>query len=91
VGVRVLPPLAARVKQLRAAAGLSQQSLAVAAGLSVSLVSHLEQGSRSDPRISTTTALARALGVTLDDLMVGTTFSTMSTDGALSRRPRRRS
>ena len=70
---RVLPPLAARLKELRVAAGMSQQSLAVAAGLSVSLVSQIEQGSRSDPRISTTAALARAMGVTLDDLMVGAT------------------
>jgi len=68
VAERVLSPLATRLKELRQAAGMSQQTLAVAAGLSVSLVSQLEQGSRSDPRMSTTIALARALGVTLDDL-----------------------
>lgn len=68
---RVLPPIARRLKELRATAGMSQQSLAVAAGLSVSLVSQIERGSRSDPRISTTAALAKALGVTLDDLVVG--------------------
>ncbi len=71
---RVLPPIARRLKKLRATAGMSQQSLAVAAGLSVSLVSQIERGSRSDPRISTTTALAKALGVTLDELVVGTDF-----------------
>lgn len=71
VSERVLPPIARRLKELRAAAGMSQQSLAVAAGLSVSLASQIERGSRSDPRISTTAALARALGVTLDELMAG--------------------
>ena len=77
MGERVLPPLAARIKELRVAAGMSQQSLAVAAGLSVSLVSQIEQGSRSDPRISTTAALAKALGVSLDDLMTGRPVSTI--------------
>ena len=75
---RVLPPISRRLKELRATAGMSQQSLAVAAGLSVSLVSQIERGSRSDPRISTTAALAKALGVTLDELV---------TAGPLARRP----
>jgi len=87
VADRVLPPLAARLKELRLAAGMSQQSLAVAAGLSVSLVSQIEQGSRSDPRISTTTALARALGITLDELTIGTRLSISSADSRLSRGP----
>jgi transcriptional regulator with XRE-family HTH domain len=65
---------------------MSQQSLAVAAGLSVSLVSQIEQGTRSDPRISTTAALAKALGVPLDHLLAGTVVSTRSVNGRFSKR-----
>jgi transcriptional regulator with XRE-family HTH domain len=64
-----LSPIARRLKELREIAGMSQQSLAVAAGLSVSLVSQIERGSRVDPRVSTITALATALGVSLDELV----------------------
>jgi transcriptional regulator with XRE-family HTH domain len=86
VAKRMLSSLATRLKELRVAAGMSQQSLAVAAGLSVSLVSQIEQGARSDPRISTTAALARALGVTLDDLVSEGVFSTHSADTTSSKR-----
>jgi transcriptional regulator with XRE-family HTH domain len=58
------------LKQLREAAGMSQQELAVAAGLSVSIVSQIERGSRSDPRVSTVLALAKALGVGVEQLAV---------------------
>jgi transcriptional regulator with XRE-family HTH domain len=64
-----IPSLAGRVKQLREAAGLSQQALAQAAGLSISVVTQLEQGVKADPRISTVAALARALGVSVDSLI----------------------
>jgi transcriptional regulator with XRE-family HTH domain len=57
-----------RVKQLRSAAGLTQQGLAVAAGLSMSVVSQIEQGTNEDPRLSTLAALARTFGVSLDNL-----------------------
>jgi transcriptional regulator with XRE-family HTH domain len=64
-----VPMLAQRIRELRDAAGLSQQALAMAAGLSISVVTQLEQGQREDPRLSTVVALARALGVTLDELV----------------------
>jgi transcriptional regulator with XRE-family HTH domain len=63
--------LAQRLKQLREAAGMTQQGLANAAGLSMAVVSQLEQGLRADPRTSTLVALAKALGVTVDALAVG--------------------
>ena len=63
-----LASIAQRLKALREKAGLSQQSLAVSAGLSVSLVSQIERGSRVDPRMSTITALAEALKISLDEL-----------------------
>jgi transcriptional regulator with XRE-family HTH domain len=56
-----------RLKALRQAAGLSQQALAVAAGLSTSAVFQIEQGQKADPRFSTVAALAKALGVSLDE------------------------
>lgn len=64
-----LMPIAQRLKALREVAGMSQQSLAVSAGLSVSLVSQIERGSRVDPRMSTIAALAAVLGVSLDELV----------------------
>jgi transcriptional regulator with XRE-family HTH domain len=68
VGVLDLMPIKDRLRELRTAAGLTQQELAVKAGLSMSAVAHLEGGRIPDPRLSTLKALARALGVSLDDL-----------------------
>ncbi len=82
-----LAPIAKRLKALREMAGMSQQSLAVSAGLSVSLVSQIERGSRVDPRMSTLTALATALGVTLDEL-VGRKDSASSHEKMASPRAR---
>jgi transcriptional regulator with XRE-family HTH domain len=57
-----------KIKELREAAGLTQQQLATNAGLSSSNLSQIEQGHKRDPRISTLKALARALGVSIDAL-----------------------
>jgi transcriptional regulator with XRE-family HTH domain len=67
--MREISVLGRRLKELREAAGLSQQALAVAAGLSTSVVSQVEQGQRQDPRISTVAALAEALGVEVGELL----------------------
>jgi transcriptional regulator with XRE-family HTH domain len=61
--------LAAKLKKLREAQKLSQQDLAVKAGLSISVVSQIEQGKKQDPRTSTMLAIADALGVSVHDLM----------------------
>lgn len=66
--VGVLMPLKDRLKELRTAAGLTQQALATKAGMSVSAVVHIEAGRVPDPRLSSLRALAKALGVSLDDL-----------------------
>ncbi len=58
-----------RLKQLREAAGLTQQELAVKAGLSVSNLSQIEQGQKEDPRVSTVLALAKAMGVSVTSLI----------------------
>jgi transcriptional regulator with XRE-family HTH domain len=61
----LLMPIKDRLRELRTAAGLTQQALAVKAGLSVSAVVQIENGTIPDPRISTVRALAKALGVSL--------------------------
>jgi transcriptional regulator with XRE-family HTH domain len=58
----------ATLKKVREDKGMSQQALATATGLSMSLVSMIEQGKKSDPRLSTALALAKALGVTIEQL-----------------------
>jgi transcriptional regulator with XRE-family HTH domain len=60
--------LGKRIKALREKAGVSQQTIAVAAGLSVSMVAQMEQGKKEDPRLSTLSAIADALAVSLDEL-----------------------
>lgn len=52
-----------RLKKLRLEAGLSQEGLARAAGISLSSVCKLEQGDTIDPSLSTVTKLAKALNV----------------------------
>jgi len=70
--MKLAKALSQRIKQLREAAGLSQQEVAMRGELSLSLVAKLEQGKKADPRASTLLALGRALGVRpgelLDDL-----------------------
>ena len=56
-----------RLKQLRAAAGITQQRLADLAGLSIGAIREYEQHLRY-PILPNAAALADALGVTLDEL-----------------------
>jgi transcriptional regulator with XRE-family HTH domain len=66
--VELLMPIGDRLKQLRKAKKLSQMELARQSGLSLSIITQLEQGLTADPRLSTLKALARVLGCTLDEL-----------------------
>lgn len=59
----------ARLRALRAAAGLTQQQLADAAGVHAQTVQHFEYGVKDDPRMSTLRKLAAALGVAPGDLI----------------------
>jgi transcriptional regulator with XRE-family HTH domain len=61
-------PIKDRLKELRTAAGLSQQALAFRSGLSISTVVKLEAGHIPNPRVNTLKLLARALGTSLDRL-----------------------
>ena len=67
--VGLMMPLKDRLRQLRTAAKLTQQDLAVKAGLTTSAVAQLEAGKIKDPRMSTLLALAKALGVSVDGLV----------------------
>jgi transcriptional regulator with XRE-family HTH domain len=62
------PPFAARLRELRERAGLTQAQLADRAGLHLSAVTRFEQGLR-EPALGTAANLAAALGVTVDDLL----------------------
>ena len=54
--------------RLRRAAGLTQQELALKAGVSSLVIGKIERG-EVDPRLATLTAIADALGVTVVDLL----------------------
>ncbi|MEM1330157.1 MAG: helix-turn-helix transcriptional regulator [Planctomycetota bacterium] len=57
-----------RVRELRKAAGLSQEDLAFAAGLHRTAISHIEQATRSST-LETVEKLARALECQPKDLL----------------------
>ncbi len=54
-----------RLKEFRLAAGLSQQDLAVRAGLSLSAIAGIENGRVPTPRLDTCRAIAAALSAAL--------------------------
>jgi transcriptional regulator with XRE-family HTH domain len=81
-------PMSERLKRLRKAKGLTQQDLANAAGVSISVVVQIESGKITDPRASTLRGLAEQLGVTLDDL-AGDENGGEEEEGK-SKKPRRR-
>jgi transcriptional regulator with XRE-family HTH domain len=64
--------LADRLRRLRARANLTQQKLAELSQLSIGIVTSIEAGRTTDPRISTILALARALRVGPGALIRGT-------------------
>jgi transcriptional regulator with XRE-family HTH domain len=59
--------LAMRLKRLRERAGLSQPQLAQRAGVPLSTLRGWEQG-RREPSLGAAAKLARAMGITLDEL-----------------------
>ena len=60
-----------KLKHYRQQAGITQAELAERAGVGVRMVQHYEQGSKSLEKTAATTVLhlARALGVTVEDLI----------------------
>jgi transcriptional regulator with XRE-family HTH domain len=60
--------LAVRIKRLRQARGMTQETLAKAANVSLAYIGRLETG-HYDPKLSTLRKLATALGVPLAKLV----------------------
>ena len=61
--------LADNLKRYRAKIGLSQDQLARKAEITYSTLTKLESGVNQNPKVKTLQQLAKALDVTLDDLM----------------------
>jgi transcriptional regulator with XRE-family HTH domain len=57
-----------RLKRFRLAKGMTQEELAIAGNTSRGLIANAERGGRQNMMIDTAARLARALGVTLDQL-----------------------
>lgn len=68
---KLIEILSTNLKRLRAAKGISQESVARDAGLSARAFSDIENG-KAQPRVSTLQAIARALDVRLADLLAPT-------------------
>lgn len=61
------PPLAARLRELREAAGMSQERLASEARVGLSTLRKIETGAVVEPGYFTVLALINAMGVSLDE------------------------
>jgi transcriptional regulator with XRE-family HTH domain len=61
--------LAQNIKRYRTAKKLSQEQLAQKAGITFSTLAKLESGANRNPTVHTLQQIARALGVSLDELM----------------------
>jgi len=60
--------LAKKIRDLRNKKGLSQEKLARLADVSYNTVVKIESGDSKNPTFQTMTGIARALGISLDDL-----------------------
>ena len=62
--------LAENIKRYRTKMGLSQDQLARKSGITYSTLTKLESGVNQNPKVKTLQEIAKALGVTLNDLMM---------------------
>lgn len=60
--------LAKKIREIRIKRGLSQEKLARLADVALNTVAKIEAGESRHPTIQTMAGIARALGVSLDDL-----------------------
>lgn len=65
----VVDTVGQRIRELREARGLSGNALAKLAGISQGHLRDIEIGRHKSPTLETARAIARALGVTLDNLI----------------------
>lgn len=61
--------LAKKIRELRNKKGLSQERLARVAGVSYNTVVKIESGESKNPTFQTMAGIAKALGVSLDELV----------------------
>lgn len=64
-----LSPLARNIKKHRYKLGVSQDKLSKIADVTLHTLTKIESGATTDPRIETVIKIAKALKVTLDDLI----------------------
>ncbi len=60
--------MARRIREQRAHTGLSLEELAQRSSVEISILAHIESGAHS-PRLDTLSAIAHALGLTVEDLL----------------------
>ncbi|MBM3252315.1 MAG: helix-turn-helix transcriptional regulator [Candidatus Omnitrophica bacterium] len=60
--------LAKRIRELRNKKGISQEKLARLADVSYNTIVKIESGDSKNPTFQTMTGIAKALGISLDDL-----------------------
>ncbi|MBL7131975.1 MAG: helix-turn-helix transcriptional regulator [Candidatus Omnitrophica bacterium] len=63
--------LAKNIRRIRLRKGLSQEKLARLAEIALNTLAKIESGRSKEPTIGTITRVARALGVSLDELVKG--------------------
>ncbi len=61
--------LADNIKRYRSEKGLSQEQLAQKAGITYSTLAKLESGVNENPKVKTLQQIAKALDVSVDDLL----------------------
>jgi transcriptional regulator with XRE-family HTH domain len=66
-------PLSDSLRRARKAAGWTQQKLAQEAGLSLVVITKVEQGATKDPAMSSLIKMADAMGVSID-VLIGRTI-----------------
>jgi transcriptional regulator with XRE-family HTH domain len=81
--------LGTRLEALRRRRGWTQAKLASAAGITVRMLSAYEND-RSRPPVATLPSLARALAVSVDELLAGVVPASKEAGRAMAKRPQRR-
>jgi len=66
---KTIQPIAENIKKYRQAKGLSQDKLSRLADISHATIIKIESGGIQSPTMDTASKIAKALGVSLDDLM----------------------
>ena len=66
---KTLPAIAKNIKKYRHKLGISQDRLSKLANVTLHTLTKIESGATSDPRIETVNRIAKALSVSLDDLV----------------------